>query len=89
LAFAVTVTGGVLASNPIMLTLERGLLALFFFCLLGLVLGWAARLVLREYEQGREAALRERFERASDDTDVAGERAAEVVSDGSGTGARG
>ncbi|MGI0149375.1 MAG: hypothetical protein ACREDF_07585 [Thermoplasmata archaeon] len=58
LAFAVTSVAGLVTGNPVTVTLSRSLFALFVFCLIGLVLGGAAQLVVTEYERNRESALR-------------------------------
>jgi hypothetical protein len=57
LAFAVAITGGLLAQNPVTVTLSRGILALFLFFLLGIALGTAAQYVLSEYEGQRMSQL--------------------------------
>jgi len=57
-AFAVAVTGGLVAQNPFSVVLSRGILALFVFCLIGLVLGGTAQLVLSEHAMRREAEIR-------------------------------
>ncbi|MBI4717313.1 MAG: hypothetical protein HY763_05875 [Planctomycetes bacterium] len=62
LAFSVSVVAGLVVQNPPIVTLSRSILALFVFCFLGLVLGYAAQLVVREHEKGREAEIRRRLE---------------------------
>jgi hypothetical protein len=57
LAFAVAITGGLLAHNPVTVTLSRGIFALFLFFLLGIALGAAAQRVLSEYEGQRMSEL--------------------------------
>jgi len=87
LAFSVTVSGGLIAGNPVMHTLQRGLVALFLFSVLGFALGWAAHLVIREYERSREAEFEKRHQSSSGDTDVDAAGASEGVSDGELNGA--
>ncbi|UCE60319.1 MAG: hypothetical protein JSU63_00945 [Phycisphaerales bacterium] len=65
LAFSITAFAGLYVQNPIAVTLARSILALFVFFFIGLALGGAAELVVREYEKGREADIRKRFEAAS------------------------
>lgn len=62
LAFAVTSVAGLLTGNAVTVTLSRSLFALFLFCVLGLVLGGAAQLVVAEYERNRESEIRRRLE---------------------------
>ena len=62
LAFAVTSVAGLLTGNAVTVTLSRSLFALFLFCVLGLVLGGAAQLVVAEYERNRESEIRRRIE---------------------------
>jgi len=69
-AFTLTVCAGLIVRNPVMMTLQRGVFALLAFCVLGLVLGWAAQLVVREYARSREAEIKRRYPLDSDDTDV-------------------
>ena len=57
LAFTVAIAGGLLAQNPVTVTLSRGILALFLFFLLGIALGTAAQYVLSEYEGQRMSQL--------------------------------
>ena len=58
LAFAVTSVAGLMTGNAVTVTLSRSLLALFLFCVLGLVLGSAAQLVVAEYERNRDSEIR-------------------------------
>lgn len=67
LAFSITVFAGLAVNNPLLVTLSRGILALFLFCLIGLIVGTAAERVVREHERSREAELRKQFEEASAD----------------------
>lgn len=59
LAFAITVTSGLLVGNPIEVTLSRSILALILFCVLGLVLGGTAQCVIAEHHRQTEASIRE------------------------------
>ena len=61
LAFAVTMTAGLLAQVPVEVTLSRSILALFLFCVGGLLLGGAAQRVVDEYKKERESQIHERF----------------------------
>ncbi len=61
LAFATTMVAGLYVGNPPMVTLSRSILALFAFCVIGLLLGRAAQAVVSEYERSR----RDEFERRS------------------------
>lgn len=61
LAFAITLVTGVWVHNPVTVTLSRGILALFVFCLIGMVLGQAAQAVVNEYQKNRELEIRKRF----------------------------
>lgn len=67
LAFTIAVSAGLLAQNPVSVTLSRAIFALFAFCLLGLALGTAAQLVVAEYQQQRETEIRDRFKDEIDD----------------------
>ncbi len=60
-AFAVAVGAGLFVRNPVDVTLSRGILALFLFCLIGLILGEVARAVVAEHEKKREAEIRDRY----------------------------
>lgn len=62
LAFAVTITAGLLAQVPVEVTLSRSILALFLFCVGGLLLGGAAQHVVDEYQKERESQIRMRFD---------------------------
>lgn len=67
-AFAVAVIGGLIARNSFTVVLSRGILALFAFCLIGLVLGGAAQAVISEHAKRREEELRGVY-RSDDETD--------------------
>ena len=85
-AFTVTVFAGLIVQNPVIITLQRSVLALLVFCVLGLVLGWAAQLVVREYERSRQAEIAQQYPLDSDDTDVVTEAASGSMPDSGLTG---
>lgn len=61
LAFTITALAGLFVQNPVTVTLSRSLLALFVFGIIGLVLGTATELVVREYKDNRESEIRKRY----------------------------
>ncbi len=61
LAFTITIITGLLAQNPVSVTLSRSLLALLLFCLLGLALGTAANMVITEFETSGQADIRKKY----------------------------
>ncbi len=61
LAFCITILSGVYAQNPVTTTLSRSIFALFIFFLLGLALGTAAEVVVKEHEHSREAEILKRY----------------------------
>ena len=61
LAFTIVITAGLIARNPVTVTLSRSIFALFLFCLIGLVLGRVAQVVVAEHEQKRESEIRKRY----------------------------
>ncbi len=61
LAFTITIIAGVYVGNPVMVTLSRSIWALLVFCCIGLVLGAAAGLVLREHEVSRKREILQEF----------------------------
>ena len=61
LAFTIVVTAGLIARNPVTVTLSRSIFALFLFCLIGLVLGRVAQVVVAEHEDNREKEIRKRY----------------------------
>lgn len=83
LAFTIAVFGGLVTRNPFTVTLSRGILALFVFCLIGLVLGHLAQMVVAEHARKREAEIRARFTAA---TSAAGASSAAASSAGVGAG---
>ncbi len=64
LAFAIVTTAGLLNQNPLTVTLSRAILAMFVFFFMGMALGYAAQLVVREHERKRESQIRARFSAA-------------------------
>ncbi len=69
LAFAVTTTAGLIAHVPADVTLSRSILALFLFCVIGLLLGGVAQCVIDEHRKGEESRIHARFEESNADTD--------------------
>ena len=61
LAFTITIIAGLWVQNPVTVTLSRSILALFLFCVIGLVLGGAAQLVINEHERKREEEIHTRY----------------------------
>ena len=61
LAFTIVVTAGLIAQNPVTVTLSRSIFALFLFCLIGLVLGRIAQMVVAEHEHKRETEIRKLY----------------------------
>ena len=57
LAFCTAIIAGLWVGNPATVTLARALWAMLAFCLIGLGLGWAARVVVREHIHRRERVL--------------------------------
>ena len=77
LAFTVTVISGMIVENPVTVTLSRSILALFIFCLLGMVLGAAAQAVVAEHESQRVDEIKRRHrEEVESDGDAAEPREA-------------
>ena len=61
LAFTITAAAGLAVRNPVEVTLSRSVLALFVFCLIGLLLGTAAQTVIAEREREGESQIRKRY----------------------------
>lgn len=61
LAFAITVVAGIYVGNPPTVTLSRSILALFSFCVIGLLLGRAAQAVVAEFERNRRSEIERRI----------------------------
>jgi len=57
LAFGITILLGLLAGNPVDVTLMRAVRATFAFCLIGMAVGWVASRVLDEHALRRNAEL--------------------------------
>lgn len=80
LAFLIVIVAGLLVQNPVTVTLSRGILALFVFCIIGLVLGGAAQLVVAEYERNQRDELNKRFRNDdAKDGDAESEQVQEIV----------
>jgi|CXWL01.1.fsa_nt_gi hypothetical protein len=60
LAFATTTVAGLYVGNPPTVILSRSILALFTFCIIGLLLGKASQAVVAEYERNRRAEIERR-----------------------------
>ncbi len=73
LAFSIVVLGGLARGNSVDFILQRALWAMGLFCLLGLVVGWAADRVVREH---RSKQYEEVFGRPADEPAAQGESAA-------------
>lgn len=72
LAFTITIIAGLLVHNPVTVILSRSILALFVFCIIGLVLGGAAQLVIREHERTRESEILKRYREGPAETEEPG-----------------
>ena len=59
-AFTIVFNAGLIARNPVTASLSRSIFVLFLFCLIGLVLGRVAQMVVAEHEQKRETEIRKR-----------------------------
>jgi len=57
LAFGIATLAGLSAGNPADVILTRALASLVLFCVIGLVLGFAAQTVINEYMARKEAEL--------------------------------
>lgn len=67
LAFTIAAVGGLYAQNPPFVILSRSILALFLFCLLGLLLGTAAQMVIDEHARKSEQRIKDRFREDAQD----------------------
>jgi len=56
-AFSVTIVLGLVAGNPIEVTLLRAIGAMLLFCVIGLCTGWVANRVLDEHAQARHREM--------------------------------
>ncbi|HSW46087.1 MAG TPA: hypothetical protein VLM89_11005 [Phycisphaerae bacterium] len=72
-AFAVAIFRGLLADNPIDVTLIRSVKAMFLFCVIGLCVGWVAQRVLDEHARRHHGEI---FKEV--DEDEIGEAATQV-----------
>jgi uncharacterized protein (DUF58 family) len=61
LAFAVSISAGLIAGNAVTVVLSRSLLALFIFLLIGLILGAIAQRVVDDHREQRQAQVEKRF----------------------------
>ncbi len=82
LAFAVAAVAGLLARNPVEVTLSRCILALVLFSVVGWVLGSAAQWVIDEHERKRENEIRERYGPEPDGTDDGGAEVEAAMGEG-------
>lgn len=57
LAFSTAIIAGLWVRNPVSLILSRAIWAMFVFFVIGLLLGWAAQVVVREHIKDREELL--------------------------------
>lgn len=57
LAFAITVLGGLSGGNTVEFILPRALWAMAIFCLLGLIVGWAAEMIVQEHQAKQYAEV--------------------------------
>ncbi len=81
LAFSTSTVAGLYVGNPPTVTLSRSILALFAFCIIGLLLGKAAQTVVAEYECNRRAEIERRFRADSGNADSGPIKDAQVESD--------
>jgi hypothetical protein len=57
LAFGVSTLAGVLSGNPATVVLSRAIWSLIVFCVIGLLVGFAAQAVIHEHENRRKREL--------------------------------
>ncbi len=86
LGFTITIVAGMFAQNPATVTLSRGILALFGFCVIGLVLGSAAQLVVNEHERKRESEIQKRYHDKTTGVPDGGSENRSTVNDGRSIG---
>lgn len=60
-ALTLVVTAGLIAWNPVTTNLSRGIIALFLFCLIGLVLSRITQVGVAEHEHKLEMEILKRF----------------------------
>lgn len=82
LAFAVTIVAGLYVQNPVTVTLSRSILSLFVFCVIGVVLGSAAQIVINEHGDRREEEIRKRYGEKPAESDPAGSEEGVVEEEG-------
>ena len=82
LAFTVTIVAGLYVQNPVTVTLSRGILALFVFCVIGLVLGGAAQIVINEHGDKREEEIRKQHREEPVETNPAGSEEGAIDEEG-------
>ena len=70
LAFSITIIAGLSVRNPSALILQRAIWAMLVFCFIGLSVGWAAQVVVREHFKQREEAMFTEDHPTSDQSDV-------------------
>ena len=87
LAFTITAVAGVCVQNPVAVTLSRSILALLAFCVIGLVLGTAAQLVVSEHEKQRESEILRRYRESPAEADGARAETESTPDDGASIGA--
>ncbi len=56
-AFTISIFAGIWVGQPVSLTLSRAIWAMFVFCIIGLVTGYCAHVVVREHIRKRESEL--------------------------------
>ena len=83
-AFGVATLAGVAVHNPPRLVLSRALWALVVFCMIGLLVGWAAQVVVNDYAARRRAVRATEQEAASQEADA--DREGQVESSPAGAG---
>ena len=62
LAFSIAIFRGLSVGNPAEIILQRAIIALIVFCLIGLILGGMARRIIVEYALDKEKELMARFQ---------------------------
>jgi len=89
LAFTITAVAGVWVQNPVTVTLSRSILALVAFCVIGVVLGTAAQVVVREHEKQRKSEILQRYREGPPETDGRGPESESIPDESASRGARG
>ncbi len=57
LAFAITILGGLIGGNRVEFILPRALWAMAIFCMLGMIVGWAAEKIVQEHQAKQYAEV--------------------------------